>query len=180
MITPGFAQRMARYACWQNDQIYAKAEELTEAERRQDLGMCFGSIHNTLSHMLWDDRMLMTCLTEAPLPEVTTVRTSVNLYQDWHELKQAHRLSDRKIQNWTDELTEDWLKGSAVWNSGAAQQTDTKNRAVLVMQFFNHQTHHRGQLHVMLSQQGATMFHTDLSYMPETDPQSTTTDRPVG
>lgn len=75
--------------------------------------------------------------------------------------------SDRRIRDWTDSLTPEWLAGDAVWNSGAAQQTGTKQRAILEMQLFNHQTHQRGQLHVMLSQQGASMFHTDLSFMPE-------------
>lgn len=168
MITPSFAQKMSRYSCWQNEQIYGIADQMTDAARRQDLGMCFGTIHNTLSHMLWDDHMIMSCLTGAKLPDVTTVRTSVRLHEDWEELKQAHHLSDQSIRDWTDGLSEEWLAGEALWNSGAAEEEGRKQRSVLIMQLFNHQTHHRGQLHVMLSQQGAKMFHTDLSFMPET------------
>jgi uncharacterized damage-inducible protein DinB len=167
MITPEFARRMSRYSCWQNGQIYDLADKISEEARREDLGMCFGSIHNTLSHMLWDDHMLMSCMIGAELPPVTTVRTSVNLHEDWETLKQAHEASDIRIRDWTDTLTADWLTGDAIWQSGAAEQTARKPRGMLIMQLFNHQTHHRGQLHVMLSQQGVKMFHTDLSFMPE-------------
>ncbi len=55
MIDAAYVQRMARYNRWQNENLYAVADRLSDAERRRDRGAFFGSIHATLSHLLWAD-----------------------------------------------------------------------------------------------------------------------------
>ncbi len=167
MITPSYVRTMARYNHWQNGLIYDLAGSLDDAARRADCGMCFGSIHNTLNHMLWDDQMLMHCLADMPLPAADSVRTSVGLFEDWLALRNAHAAFSTGIVEWADTISETWLEGTRIWNSGAAQQQGRKSNAILLVQLFNHQTHHRGQLHVMLSQQGVKTPHTDVSFMPE-------------
>ena len=169
MITAAFVRHMARYNRWQNRLIYDLADEVGEAARREDCAMCFGTIHNTLSHQLWDDRMIMTCLAGWPPAEVKTVRTSVGLYDDWADLRLEHAASDERLIAWADGLTDDRLGGTVLWRSAAAEQAGEKPVSLVVMQMFNHQTHHRGQLHVMLSQKGAKTVHTDVAYMPEQD-----------
>jgi len=166
MITPQYAEHMAAYNVWQNRLLYDLADAIGEDARRADCGMCFGSIHNLFSHMLWDDMMLMHCLAATPRPEVGTVRTSIELATDWPTLRARHSAFSDEIARFTKTLTPAWLAGNATWASGAAERTAVRPRAMLLMQLFNHQTHHRGQLHVMLSQQGAKTPHTDLSFMP--------------
>ena len=53
MIDPAYVQRMARYNRWQNANLYGVADTLSDEERRRERGAFFGSIHNTLSHLLW-------------------------------------------------------------------------------------------------------------------------------
>ncbi|HVH44506.1 MAG TPA: DinB family protein, partial [Labilithrix sp.] len=55
-MTPEYARVMARYNRWMNDKVYEVAEKLTDAERKEDRGAFFGSIHRTLNHLLLADR----------------------------------------------------------------------------------------------------------------------------
>ena len=68
MIDPTYAQRMARYNRWQNANLYAAADTLSDDERRRERGAFFGSIHQTLSHLLWADRIWMSRFTDVPSP----------------------------------------------------------------------------------------------------------------
>ncbi len=56
MIGVDYVQRMARYNCWQNENLYGAADRLSDEERRRERGAFFGSIHKTLSHLVWGDR----------------------------------------------------------------------------------------------------------------------------
>ena len=58
MIDGAYVQRMARYNRWQNENLYGVADRLSEEERGRERGAFFGSIHKTLSHILWGDRIL--------------------------------------------------------------------------------------------------------------------------
>lgn len=85
MITPQYVQRMALYNRWQNISIYDAADGLTDAERRADRGSFFQSIHATLSHILWADKLWMSRLSDWEAPEGTS--REVPLYDDWEDLK---------------------------------------------------------------------------------------------
>ena len=63
MIDPAYVQRMARYNRWQNANLYGVADTLSDEERRRERGAFFGSIHKTLSHLLWGDRIWMSRFT---------------------------------------------------------------------------------------------------------------------
>ena len=60
MIDPAYVQRMARYNRWQNENLYGVADRLSDEERRRERGAFFGSIHQTLSHLMWGDRIWMS------------------------------------------------------------------------------------------------------------------------
>ena len=66
MIDTGYVQRMARYNRWQNQNLYGVADALADTERRRDRGAFFGSIHATLNHLLWADRIWMHRLAGTP------------------------------------------------------------------------------------------------------------------
>ena len=68
MIDRAYVQRMARYNRWQNENLYGVADRLSEAERRRERGAFFGSIHKTLSHLLWGDQIWMGRFTDLPRP----------------------------------------------------------------------------------------------------------------
>ena len=68
MIDRAYVQRMARYNRWQNENLYGVADSLSDDERRLERGAWFGSIHKTLSHILWGDRDWMGRFTDLPRP----------------------------------------------------------------------------------------------------------------
>jgi len=166
MIDPAYVQRMARYNRWQNANLYGVADTLSDAERRRERGAFFGSIHKTLSHLLWADRIWMSRFADVPKPQ-GGIPESVSLYPDWDGLKSGRVAFDETIVNWADKLDPAWLAGDLTWYSGAAKRDITKPKSQLVMHFFNHETHHRGQVHCLLTQACAKPHATDLSLLPE-------------
>lgn len=166
MIDRAYVQRMARYNRWQNENLYGVADRLSVAERRRERGAFFGSIHKTLSHLLWGDQTWMSRFTDTPKPE-GGIPESVALYDDWERLKSERAAFDRKIIDWAAGAEPDWLAADQTYFSGAVGREVTKPRWVLVTHMFNHQTHHRGQVHCMLTQAGGRPSDTDLPLMPE-------------
>jgi uncharacterized damage-inducible protein DinB len=165
MIDLGYVQRMARYNRWQNESLYGAADTLSGAERRQPRGAFFGSIHATLSHLLWGDGAWMSRFAGTPRPE-GGIPESVSLYPDWDVLKRERKAFDDVIIDWADRLDPTWLNDELSWYSGAAKAQLSKPKWLLVTHMFNHQTHHRGQVHCMLTQAGAKPADTDLTLMP--------------
>jgi uncharacterized damage-inducible protein DinB len=165
MIDKDYLRKMARYNRWQNGNLYGAADGLSDAERKRDRGAFFGSIHGTLNHLLWGDRAWMSRF--AGTRKVTVgIKGSTGLYPDWGDLKQEREEFDRKIIDWAEGLDPEWLAGDLTWFSGAMQRELTMPKWVLVTHFFNHQTHHRGQVHAMLTAAGAKPGDTDLCFMP--------------
>lgn len=166
MITPGWCHTMARYNAWQNGSIVSAADGLSDAERRADRGAFFGSIQGTLSHLLWADLIWMSRF-DGGDPPPGGIPESPTLVPDWTALKLKRAATDERIEAWAARLDETDLEGDLGWQSGVLGREVTKPRALLIMHFFNHQTHHRGQVHVMLTATGARPGATDLAFMPE-------------
>jgi len=166
MINRAYVQRMARYNRWQNENLYGVADRLSAEQRQLESGAFFGSIHKTLSHLLWGDRMWMSRFADVAKPEVG-IPGSVTLYPDWEILKSERAGFDRKILDWAGTIDDDWLAADQTFFSAATQREWTRPRWVLVTHMFNHQTHHRGQVHCMLTQAGGKPSDTDLTVMPD-------------
>ncbi len=163
MITPDYVQMMARYNKWQNRSLYGAADILDDEERRMDRGAFFGSIHNTLAHILWGDTLWMSRFDnwEPPTDKAGMV------ISDWEGLKQARKAADARLIDWGGRVQPDDLKGDLSWSSAVMNREFKKPRTLLVMQLFNHQTHHRGQVHAMLTAAGIRPDDTDLPFMPD-------------
>ncbi|MBN9062595.1 MAG: damage-inducible protein DinB [Rhizobiales bacterium 65-9] len=161
MISVDYARLMARYNEWQNRSLYAAADMLTEEQRRLDRGAFFGSIFDTLNHLLWGDQVWMSRFARTPKPLVGPLRSRVAI-DDWSDLKTARADFDAVIVGWASTLDPDWLTGDLKWFSGAAGREMVRPRWQLVAHLFNHQTHHRGQVHAMLTAAGAKPDDTDL------------------
>ena len=166
MIDAAYVQRLARYNRWQNENLYGVADGLSDAERRRERGAFFGSIHGTLSHLLWGDCMWMSRFSDVPPPPVGTA-DSPKLHADWDGLKRDRAQIDARILSWANTIDPAWLAGDQTWFSRAAQREFTTPRWELVVHFFNHQTHHRGQVHAKLTQAGGKPADTDLFLLPE-------------
>jgi uncharacterized damage-inducible protein DinB len=157
---------MSRYNRWQNQSIYGAAAALSDAERRQERGAFFGSIHGTLNHILWGDRIWMHRFAGSEKPP-GGIKDSPRLIADWDDVVRQRRAMDETIIAWADGLQQEWLNGSDTWFSGAMRREVTKPHWIMVTHLFNHQTHHRGQVHAMLTAAGAKPTDTDVVFMPD-------------
>ncbi len=165
MINAGYVRQMARYNGWQNEALYGVAEQISDGERRRESGAFFRSIHATLNHILWADSMWMSRFAGTPKPD-GGIPQSVSLHESWSDLKRDRFDSDVTIIRWADELDPAWIEGDLAWYSGIANRDVTKPKSILLLHFFHHQTHHRGQVHCLLTQAGVRAHVTDLMAMP--------------
>jgi uncharacterized damage-inducible protein DinB len=166
MIDPAYVRRMARYNRWQNQNLYGVADGLSDEERRRERGAFFGSVHKTLSHLLWADRIWMSRFADVPKPE-GGIPESVSLYPHWDGLKRERAAFDETMIAWADGLDSASVAGDLTWYSGAQKREVTRPKWILITHMFNHQTHHRGQVHCMLTQAGGVPHATDFSILPE-------------
>jgi uncharacterized damage-inducible protein DinB len=164
MITPAYVQTMAAYNAEMNRRIYGAALRLSDTERRADRGAFFGSIHGTLAHLYWADR---TWLARFGLGEPTgiPIAESGRSVGDFDALWRRRQALDADILGWAATLAPEAIEGELSWYSGATGREMTRPRALCLMQVFNHQTHHRGQVHALLTRAGETTGATDLPFV---------------
>jgi uncharacterized damage-inducible protein DinB len=149
---------MATYNRWQNENLYGAADGLSDEVRKQQRGAFFGSIHGTLNHLVWGDQIWMSRFAGTPRPKAAGIPHSLNMYEKWEDLNREraafdghHRLGRARSHR---------LEGRPYVVLGAIAQV-TKPKGLLVTHMFNHQTHHRGQVHCMLTQCGVKPGATD-------------------
>lgn len=163
MTDPEQCQTFAAYNAWMNEKVYACAAQLSDDERKRDRGAFFRSIHSTLNHVLWGDRMWMGRFTGR---QYEAGKIGVDLYADFDHLRLARVEMDADITAWAMALRPGVLSGALTWYSGMLQRELTKPLWLCVSHFFNHQTHHRGQVTTLLKQAGIDPGVTDLIVAP--------------
>lgn len=161
MISPEFSRTMAAYNAEMNRRLYTAALRLSDEERHLARGAFWGSIHGTLCHLLWGDQIWMSQFDRWPKPPVG-LKESATFFDSFEKLQVARVNADKLIIDWAERIDEEWLDNDLVWFSGAAGREMCKPLRLLVAHFFNHQTHHRGQVHVMLTAAGQQTGDTDL------------------
>jgi uncharacterized damage-inducible protein DinB len=166
MITQDYCRVMAGYNRWQNLNLTRAASELDDAGRRADRGAFFRSIMGTFNHLLWADTVWMGRFEGCPNLAVT-IAESPDFTARWDEFLAAREAADSRMLNWAETLPQSRLDSELSWYSGAIKRDMTLPMGLCVAHFFNHQTHHRGQIHAMLTAAGARPHDTDLFAMPE-------------
>ena len=162
-MTPEHAGMMARYNQWINENLYSVCADLSDAERKGDRGLFFGSIHGTLNHLLLADKLWLGRFTHEPFQ---VQGLDQELYGDFAALRQARADTDRFILEWTAGLTEAELARDLEDRGVSNPAPRTRPLWIAVTHFFNHQTHHRGQITAALSQLGVDYGATDLINAP--------------
>jgi len=165
MIDTKYMQTMASYNKWQNTSIYNAADELGDEERRLERGSFFGSIHKTLCHLLWADMIWLSRFADFEKPEAASIAGSSQMVEIWRELQDRRLLLDLHIVAWADNLSSEFYEGEFSWFSGALNSNVTRPMSEVFVHFFNHQTHHRGQVHAMITAAGGKPDDTDLIVM---------------
>ena len=166
MITPDYCQMMARYNAWQNAGLRKHVDEMSKDALMQDRGAFFGSIINTLNHLLWADLLWMSRFDGGQVP-AGTIQDSVHFTPTPAVWGGERFRADGRIIQWADGLSALDLTGDLTWFSGAMGCDVERPMAVCVTHFFNHQTHHRGQIHAMLTAAGQKPIDSDLFLLPE-------------
>jgi uncharacterized damage-inducible protein DinB len=161
MITPAYVRMMAAYNAEMNRRLYAAAANLSDVERKADGGAFWGSIHGTLTHLYWGDCQWMSRFDFWPKPAVP-IKQSAGMIEDFDELRAKRVKADADIEAWAARIDDAWLAEDLVWFSGAAQREMRRAKGKLLVHFFNHQTHHRGQVHALLTARGQQTGDTDL------------------
>lgn len=163
MITNEYIHEMATYTRWQNDNIYTICEEIGPEERKRDRGMFFSSVHNTLDHICVVNRSILTFL-DGTLPERNPPGFAV--WPDWEDLKATRLEQDNLLSQGAREWTEDWLAGKTIKRDPKGKDLPEVPRWVMVVQLFNHQTHHRSQVTSALHSMGIEYGTTDIPWRP--------------
>ena len=141
-------QMLARYNTLANSRLYEVCARLSDAERKRVRPAFFKSIHGTLNHIMVGDRIW---LTRFEMREIPSTGLDAILYEDFDELRAARTSEDERIESFASGLNEEFLAGSIQYRNNQGKiYTDPVD--LLVAHFFNHQTHHRGQIHDILSQ----------------------------
>lgn len=164
MITPAYVAVMAAYNAEMNRRVYAAAGRLDDAARRADRHVFWRSIHETLCHLLWGDRIWLARFGVGAAPQVPIAESGA-LVGDFDALWSERQAMDAAIVDWSVRVAQADLEGDLAWWSGAAQRDMVRPRALCVVQVFNHQTHHRGQVHAMLTAIGESTGATDLPFV---------------
>jgi len=165
-VNPGFVRTMAAYNAEMNLRLYAAAGRIPDPARREPRGAFWGSLHGTLCHLLWGDQMWMSRFDGWTKPTVIQ-KQSPTLVDDFDELRRLRVDADEKISAWAGRVTEAWLAEDQTWFSASVQKELRSPRSFLVTHFFNHQTHHRGQAHALITACGENTGDTDLFLVVE-------------
>ncbi len=166
LVNPVFVRTMAAYNAEMNRRLYAAAERIPDPARREPRGAFWGSLHGTLCHLLWGDQMWMSRFDGWTKPTVIQ-KQSPTLVDDFDELRRLRVDADEKISAWAGRVTEAWLAEDQTWFSASVQKELRSPRSFLVTHFFNHQTHHRGQAHALITACGENTGDTDLFLVVE-------------
>lgn len=140
----------ARYNTLANRTLYQACAALSEEERRRDLRAFFKSVHGTLNHLLLGDRIWMVRFEGGNHPSTDL---DAILHDDFDTLRAQRAAMDAHIETFFGDPPEGFFERPVRYIKYAGIDTyDPLD--VIVPHFFNHQTHHRAQIHTLLSQLG--------------------------
>lgn len=141
---------MARYNAWANTRLYRMAGALPDELYRRDVGAFFKSLHGTLNHLLVTDRIWMRRLTGiGEHPD----KLSAVVFDDFASLQEARTAEDVRIVDFVDGLEEANIGKVCDYRTLNGTQQKQPVHEILA-HLFNHQTHHRGQAHAILTAVG--------------------------
>ncbi len=177
-MTPQTAALMANYNRWMNERMFAAAGTLGDTEVKADKGAFFGSILGTLNHIAVADTIWLHRFAQHParfsaLGALSGFPCPSSLAQvlapELAGLRDYRVRLDELIERWVVELTPEHLSSDLAYRNMAGVVSG-RSFGALVQHFFNHQTHHRGQVSTLLFQSGVDVGVTDvLAIIPSGD-----------
>lgn len=157
---------LAAYNAWANARVYDAAGGLSEEEFGRDAGAFFKSMKGTLNHLLVADRVWMKRFSgEGEHPSTL----DAILHEALPALRLAREAEDRRIRDWVSGLGAEALAGRFTYMTVTDMRTVSQRLSPALAHFFNHQTHHRGQAHTILTILGQPSLQLDLIYFQRTE-----------
>ena len=144
----GHFQTLALYNKLANQRLYEVCTLLPDTELKKRREAFFGSIHGTLNHIMVGDRIWLSRFSGE---EALSTNLDAILYEDFEELRKVRKREDLRIEDFAAGIDEEFL-GSTISYVNNEGRTVEDPVDLLAPHFFNHQTHHRGQIHDMLTQ----------------------------
>ncbi|MET0530128.1 MAG: DinB family protein [Microvirga sp.] len=157
-MKPHFAM-LAGYNAWANERVYDVVAQVADEDYRADRGAFFKSLHGTLNHLLVADRIWLRRFTgKGDAPN----RLDAILCETFDELRDARQKEDQRIIAYIDSLSEEALAQRFSYQTITKPAAIEQPLAPALLHFFNHQTHHRGQAHALLTGLGREAPSLDL------------------
>ncbi len=163
MFPRNYYELMAEYNKWMDGKIYEKCAAIPDSDRKKDMGAFFKSIHSTLNHIYYGDVAWHERLRGGSF---TPRRIGADAFDDFGELRAAQEKLDDEILEWARTLTPEYLNAEYSYVSNVDRKERTLPRWTLAVHFFNHQTHHRGQITTLMKQLGVDPGITDIPWLP--------------
>jgi uncharacterized damage-inducible protein DinB len=154
-------QMFGHYNAWANGRLYDAAARLSVEQYRADRGAFFKSVHGTFNHLLATDRIWMQRFTgTGDAPD----RLDAILFETLDELRPAREAEDRRIVDFVDALDDARIAGTIKYRRVSTPEVFEQPLAPALAHWFNHQTHHRGHAHMILTSLGKKAPELDLLY----------------
>ncbi len=150
---------LAGYNAWANTRLYTAAAALPDADYRADRGAFFRSVHGTLNHLLVTDRIWIARLSETDIPALAL---DAILFDELAALRAARADQDRRILDFVSALDSAGLDRVVRYRRVSTPDVYEQAVAPALLHLFNHQTHHRGQVHAMMTGLGHKAPELDL------------------
>ncbi|MBY6262321.1 damage-inducible protein DinB [Azospirillum sp. 412522] len=153
-------EALARYNRWANRRLYETVAQLSDAQYREDRGAFFGSLHGTLNHILVADRLWLERIEGAGRKPSSLAEI---LHDDFAKLRAAREAEDERILRVLAATPAERFGSILAYRSTEGMPYELPFSQI-VTHVFNHQTHHRGQAHALLSQFGLDAPSIDFVY----------------
>lgn len=148
MTAAAHYRMFGHYNAWANARLYEAVARLSTEQYCADRGAFFKSVHGTLNHLLVTDRIWMQRFTgEGAAPD----RLDAILFEAFGELRAAREAEDRRIVDFVDRLDDRRIAGTIKYRRVSSPEQFEQQLALALAHWFNHQTHHRGQVHALLT-----------------------------
>lgn len=142
---------LARFNAWANARLCEAVAGLADEHYRADRGAFFGSVHRTLNHLLVVDRLWTGRI--AGVDRGIRALDQI-LYETFDELRVARGDEDERLVALVDDLGDAELDRPVRYRRIIGEGDEEARCGDILLTLFNHQTHHRGQVHALLTQAG--------------------------
>ncbi len=156
----------ARYNSWMNGKLLTECSKLPDEARKQPLSIPFQSLHGVWNHLLVADNLWLSRFQKTLLP-FEFRGLDIELFADWEQLCAARSALDRRTEQFAGSLTSEQLEGELSWTPATNPTPRQTPFALALAHFWNHQTHHRGQITGVMELLGLDCGVTDLLALPD-------------